>query len=571
MNDGEDSATRSQPPADSGTDGSTDQRALALAREEIEALRRSLAATSSDLRGLQQLLSARQRELDQLRGSLSAALGTLREQLERVEESAAWRYGHRVTRSLSRARGRRPTTGGGVSAALGQVDRARELLGVAPGSDRAGRGDPPPAATRARPGRPGTRGDQVLLGRRVRDALGPAPDPGDPPLTVCAVVVSNSGARVATLLERLAETDYPALEVVLIDNASPNGSVSAVAAPDGSLPVVAERFGTRASFSAACNRGAELTAAELLLFVNDDVTPVEPGWLGELVAAVRDGGAAIGGATLLEPTVDEFGAVVGSGWRLEQRGIGIDLAEDTFTPVRRDAGEDVFGERFGIDVPSVAVSAACLLVTRASFEALGGFDTGYQYGLEDVDLCLRARTRGLSTVCCGRALVVHEGSSAQHDAGREFRRVNRAVNHRRLRHLWGPELWRARFDGRLTGDPAWGAGVHLAIARTSNDPGDGWGDHHTARELGEAAETLGWRVSYLALKGERAGEIPADVDVALVLTDGWDARAFPAGALMCAWIRNWTERWLERAWLDRYDLLLASSARSAELIRAATG
>ncbi len=70
----------------------------------------------------------------------------------------------------------------------------------------------------------------------------------------------------------------------------------------------------------------------------------------------------------------------------------------------------------------------------------------------------------------------------------------------------------------------------------------------------------------------RPGEVPADADLAVVLTDSWDIRAFPASTILCAWVRNWTERWLTRPWLDRYDVLLASSERSsAELLREATG
>jgi spore maturation protein CgeB len=84
-------------------------------------------------------------------------------------------------------------------------------------------------------------------------------------------------------------------------------------------------------------------------------------------------------------------------------------------------------------------------------------------------------------------------------------------------------------------------------------------------------QALGWRVTYLAQKGTHLPEIPPDLDAAMVLIDRWDAREFPPIALMCAWIRNWTERWLSRPWLDRYDVLLASSGRSAELLEEATG
>jgi glycosyltransferase involved in cell wall biosynthesis len=123
----------------------------------------------------------------------------------------------------------------------------------------------------------------------------------------------------------------------------------------------------------------------------------------------------------------------------------------------------------------------------------------------------------------------------------------------------------------LAGDRAWGTGPHLAIARTSNDPGAGWGDYYTAAELGVAAAALGWRVTYLAEHDGADTPIPDDLDLAVVLTDRWDVRRFPVGTLLCAWVRNWTERWLTRPWLDRYDILLASSIKSARLLLAETG
>ena len=45
--------------------------------------------------------------------------------------------------------------------------------------------------------------------------------------------------------------------------------------------------------------------------------------------------------------------------------------------------------------------------------------------------------------------------------------------------------------------------------------------------------------------------------------DPFDLRRVPGHVTTIAWIRNWTERWLERPWFDRADILLASSAGTA--------
>jgi GT2 family glycosyltransferase/spore maturation protein CgeB len=563
--------TGSHPPGDSGTDAAhhPDPEGISATEQELEALRRSLASTGADLQRIQRQLAARQRELDQLRGTATAALAAIRDQLERVGRSGAWRLGHGAARAAARARGRRPTTAGGVAAAIGQVDRLLELLGAArtpaePASTRPARGDGPT--------RLATRGDQILLGRRVRDVLGPAPTLASTP-TVAVIIVSRSRHRLLAVLERLAEAKYESISVVVIDNASPDSEVTAAArAREG---VIHHRFDPGVSFAQANNHGAELTEAELLLFLNDDVQPIEPGWLDELVdaALARDGESdrKIVGATLVDPSLPADGGSGASGWQLEQRGVGVGIDEGGPHPVRREGGADLFGPGFGIEVPAVAVSGACFLIWSETFSSLGGFDTGYQFGLEDVDLCLRARACGHQVVCSGRAVVVHEGSGTQLEAGREFRRVNRAINRRRFRQLWASQIRRERLDGLLDGDPTWGSALHLGVVRTSNDASTGWGDYYTALELGEAAQSLGWRVTYLAADESETQVIPADLDLAVVLLDRWDLSALPAATIRCAWIRNWTERWLTRPWFERYDMLLASSARSAELISEVTG
>src|SRR5262249_34566674 len=149
--------------------------------------------------------------------------------------------------------------------------------------------------------------------------------------------------------------------------------------------LVGVRLEEAACYAEASNRGAEYATGELILFLNDDIRPLEPGWLRELVSTMMDGGAAIAGATLVAPRRAEV-ASDGTLWVLEQRGIGVHLVDGEPVPVRREQGEDVLGGGFGTDVGAVAVSGACMLIAGSTFATIGAFDSGYQYGLEDVDL-----------------------------------------------------------------------------------------------------------------------------------------------------------------------------------------
>src|SRR5208282_3414593 len=82
------------------------------------------------------------------------------------------------------------------------------------------------------------------------------------------------------------------------------------------------------------------------------------------------------------------------------------------------------------------VTGACLMISRELFVQLAGFDELYQNGVEDIDLCLRARAAGLKVVYEPKAVVYHlEGQSA----GR-FSHVNE--NLKMFFNRWGKS-----FDG----------------------------------------------------------------------------------------------------------------------------
>ena len=82
----------------------------------------------------------------------------------------------------------------------------------------------------------------------------------------------------------LDETDYPAVELVIVENRSKDPETIRLYAELGARAnVTIIRVDTPFNYSAACNRGAEVARGELLLFLNNDIQVVDPGWLGELV------------------------------------------------------------------------------------------------------------------------------------------------------------------------------------------------------------------------------------------------------------------------------------------------
>lgn len=174
-------------------------------------------------------------------------------------------------------------------------------------------------------------------------------------------------------------------EVVLVDNGSLgywHSRADLLIAPRGNL-----------GFARGCNVGARSAEGDLLVFLNND-TVTTPGWLHALERPFDEPEVGVAGAKLLYPD----GKVQHAGVDLyrDERGILTGAhADQVFADARRD-------------VP--AVTGACMAVRRKWFEQVGGFDTGYWNGYEDVDLCLQATEAGLVVRYEPACVVVHHES-----------------------------------------------------------------------------------------------------------------------------------------------------------------
>lgn len=280
------------------------------------------------------------------------------------------------------------------------------------------------------------------LAAELRRRLGPPPPIDDPPLVSIVVVNRDGVGHLRRLLGGLtATTDYPRLELIVVDNGSSDGSLAFLrtAAAPFSIAIVANPHNE--SFSDANRQGAELARGELLLFLNNDTEPFEPGWLRELVACLRSSGAGAVSATLL-CSDDEHACAFEHGYGVAHRGLRLRDEDGLVHPVLHGWEDDPLDERLGEDVESVAVAAACMLLERSAYERVGGFTHGYVYGAEDVDLCLKLRAAGQRVLCSGRSLIVHHPASTRRAAPFEQERARKLANRRVLWERWGPLLRR---------------------------------------------------------------------------------------------------------------------------------
>ena len=216
---------------------------------------------------------------------------------------------------------------------------------------------------------------------------------------IAAIVVTHcSESTIDDCLARLRAADGVAA-IRVVDNASEDDTMAVVqrhAAADPRVRFVANP--DNPGFAAACNQGAADIGddAAWLAFVNPDCL-VEPGALARLREHARrlDGNALLGA-----DLVGEDGA----------RDRAARRRDPDFAGMLRRPGSsrlDVAFDPTRVLQQVDAASGALMLLPRALFERVGGFDTGYRLHAEDLDLCRRVRDAGGMVAVANDVQVLH--------------------------------------------------------------------------------------------------------------------------------------------------------------------
>lgn len=218
------------------------------------------------------------------------------------------------------------------------------------------------------------------------------------PAGIAVVVVSyESASTLEECLRRLRAASGVA-EIRVIDNASQDGTLDIIqrhAVMDPRVRFIGNP--DNPGFAVGCNQGAEESSAPWLAFVNPDLM-VAPDTLSRLrvhaeatesdallgVDLVDEAGVRDEAARRRDP---DFGAMLSSPAAASKLGVRMD-------------------ETAGLQQVD-ALSGALMLMPRALFDRLGGFDEGYRLHAEDLDLCRRARAAGAMVAVANDIQVVH--------------------------------------------------------------------------------------------------------------------------------------------------------------------
>jgi len=394
---------------------------------------------------------------------------------------------------------------------------------------------------------------------RLRRGLTPAALESGPLVSV--VVLNRNGEHhLRRLLPALGATAYQDVELIVVDNGSSDASVSVVESWQSRFPVRLLANAQNASFSAANNQAVASSAGELVLFLNNDVEPVSGDWLGHLVETVSQPGVSAAGARLIYPrhSGDVRAGMQFADLTLQHGGVHFRMRDGVPIAVPSGAGQDALSPWASEvrDVP--ALSAACLLVRRAALEAAGGFSAGYEYGQEDVDLCLRLRDRGGRLVYDGRAALWHHESATRAQEDPAARQARATANRNRLVGTWAPRLYRTVQLDAIRGRGFWRHELLLVDLVTADDERAEIGPS-SAGQMSDDLARLGYRVRHID-RADPERDVPdGAADVVVVLDPGFDVRTTPAGAIRVASIDGHAGAWFERPWFDEYDIVLASN------------
>lgn len=211
-----------------------------------------------------------------------------------------------------------------------------------------------------------------------------------------SVIIANwNGARHLRLcLPSLAAQFLKPLEIIVVDGCSSDDSAE-VARSHGVRWFALEK---NMGLAPSLNRGAMIAQGDLLLFVNNDMR-FDPGFV----------------AALVEPLAEDDGIFATDGMQFNWDGTirGHLAAQLTNKRSRRDSSTELVPGLYFYQQaktgrsPVFMASAACMMVRKAYFEELGGFDDRLPLGYEDVEICWRAWVHGRKTLYVPAAICWH--------------------------------------------------------------------------------------------------------------------------------------------------------------------
>ena len=280
---------------------------------------------------------------------------------------------------------------------------------------------------------------------RIRRTL-PSPAP-----KVSIIIPTRNSADLLRLSvgSIVAKTTYPDFEIIVVNNRSDDPATLSYFEELRGMKIHVVDFDAPFNFSALNNFAVKSATGSVLAFLNNDLEVINGDWLDEMVSqALRPEIGAVG-AMLYYPndTVQHAGVVLGLTGPAGRDGV----AGHAFKDAKR--GSEGQRNRLRLVQNFSAVTAACMVIRRETFEKIGGFnETDLAVAFNDIDFCLRVQQAGLRNLWTPFAELYHHESASRgaEDTPEKIERFTREAAY--MRRVWAAQLDR---------DPAYSPNLSL--------------------------------------------------------------------------------------------------------------
>ena len=273
----------------------------------------------------------------------------------------------------------------------------------------------------------------------------------DPQVAVVVVSYNTRNLLLQCLASVVESTQGRDVQLIVVDNASEDGSYDAVR--DGYPHATAVRNSKNLGFGAACNQGIRSARSPLILLINSDakLTARALKALCDCMEQNERCGAAgcrmIDGEGAEAVNTRNFLTPLNQAVELAGIGFGFDRLRRTRRPKTNEMGTDCTVDW---------IDGACLMLRRDALDEVGLFDERFFMYSEDEDLCLRLRSGGWLVCFCGAGTAIHHGAASSRSNEMEM-----------LYHFYRSQmLFLSIHRGRFSvGFYAWAMKVVLGIKR----------------------------------------------------------------------------------------------------------
>jgi len=202
----------------------------------------------------------------------------------------------------------------------------------------------------------------------------------------------------------IRSADYPDLELIIVDNGGQSSENEAwYHSRAGDLHPRVIWWDEPFNYSAVNNRAVEQATGEVLVFLNDDTSPGHAQWLHNLIGWAQRPEIGVAGLQL----IDDRGLIQFGGAVIGMTGLAGHLFQGMAPHSDTLLGPTDWTRN------TMAVTGACLAISRSVFEEVGGFDERLELCGSDVVLGLRARQAGYRNVVSAATPITHKESATR--------------------------------------------------------------------------------------------------------------------------------------------------------------